>query len=91
MTDTKNSELPQTDSALAELSAALLHLNELASAKKQQLGQEKKKNRADLDHKKKKLELLKDSCSGIVANIDNIIEKLDKVLETNGTSNNNHQ
>lgn len=83
--------MPQTDSALADLSAALLHLNELASAKKQQLGQEKKKMQAELKHKEKKIELLKDSCSGIVANIDNIIEKLDKVLETNGTSNNNHQ
>lgn len=91
MTDTKNSELPQTDSALADLSAALLHLNELASAKKQQLDQEKKKTQAKLSSQEKSFGLLKESCSGIVANIDNIIEKLDRVLENNGTSNNNHQ
>lgn len=91
MTDTKNADLPLTTDALAELSSALGRLSELATDKKQQQNLQNKKTVAEIKNKDLKIDLLKDSCNGIVANIDNIIERLDKVLESNGTSNNNHK
>ena len=83
MTDTKKSDFSQTDDALAELNAALMHLSEAAEGKKREQQSEAKQ-------KDQKLELLTESCTNIVSNIDGIINRLDKILEDNGTSNNNN-
>ena len=90
MTDTKNSDFPQTDDAMAELNSALMHLSEIVEGKKQEIGARTKNLQNEAKQEKQKLDFLAESCNSIVANIDGIINRLDKVLEDNGTSNNNN-
>lgn len=90
MTDTKKSDFPQTDDALAELNAALMHLSEVAEGKKRELDARLREQQSEAKQKDQKLELLTESCTNIVSNIDGIINRLDKILEDNGTSNNNN-
>ena len=90
MTDTKNSDFPQTDDAMAELNSALMHLGEVVESKKQEINVRTKDLQNEVSQEKQKLDFLTESCNSIVANIDGIINRLDKVLEDNGTSNNNN-
>ena len=90
MTDTKNSDFPQTDDAMAELNSALMHLGEVVESKKQEINVRTKDLQNEVKQEKQKLDFLTESCNSIVANIDGIINRLDKVLEDNGTSNNNN-
>ncbi len=90
MTDTKKSDFSQTDDALAELNAALMHLSEVAEGKKRELDARLREQQSEAKQKDQKLELLTESCTNIVSNIDGIINRLDKILEDNGTSNNNN-
>lgn len=90
MTDTKKSDFSQTDDALAELNAALMHLSEVAEGKKRELDARLREQQSEAKQKGQKLELLTESCTNIVSNIDGIINRLDKILEDNGTSNNNN-
>ena len=90
MTDTKKSDFSQTDDALAELNAALMHLSEAAEEKKRELNARLQVQQSEEKQKEQKLELLTESCTNIVSNIDDIINRLDKILEDNGTSNNNN-
>ena len=90
MTDTKKSDFSQTDDALAELNAALMHLSEAAEGKKRELDARLREQQSEAKQKDQKFELLTESCTNIVSNIDGIINRLDKILEDNGTSNNNN-
>ena len=90
MTDTKKSDFPQTDDAMAELNSALMHLSEIVEGKKQEIGARTKNLQNVVKQEKQKLDYLTESCNSIVANIDSIINRLDKVLEDNGASNNNN-
>lgn len=90
VTDTKKIELSQTGNALAELSDVLVKLNTILDEKKDRLGNAKRKSEAELSDNNKRLEMLKSSSQNIIKNIDAVIVKLDKVLENDGTSNNNN-
>lgn len=90
VTDTKKIELSQTGNALAELSDVLVKLNTILDEKKDQLDTAKKKQEAELGDNNKRLQILKSSSQNIIKNIDAVIVKLDKVLENDGTSNNNN-
>lgn len=90
VTDTKKIELSQTGNALAELSDVLIKLNSMLDEKKGKLDAAQKKNEAELNDSNKRLEVLKSSSQNIIKNIDAVIVKLDKVLENDGTSNNNN-
>ena len=90
MTDTKNSDFPQTDDAMAELNSALMHLGEVVESKKQEINVRTKDLQNEVSQEKQKLDFLTESCNSIVANIDSIINRLDKVLEDDGASNNNN-
>ncbi len=90
VTDTKKIEFTQTGNALAELSEVLVKLNGIIDEKKDQLSSAKKKQESELSDNSKRLEILKSSSQNIIKNIDAVITKLDKVLENDGTSNNNN-
>ncbi len=90
VTDTKKIEFTQTGNALAELSEVLVKLNGIIDEKKDQLSSAKKKQESELSDNSKRLEILKSSSQNIIKNIDAVIMKLDKVLENDGTSNNNN-
>lgn len=89
VTDTKKIEFNQTGNALAELSEVLVKLNSIIDEKKDQISSAQKKQESELNDNSKRLEILKTSSQNIINNIDAVITKLDKVLENDGTSNNN--
>lgn len=90
MTDTKKIELNQTNNALAELSDVLVKLGGIIDEKKDKLAADRKKQEQEnLDNFKRK-ELLAQTSKNIINNIDSVISKLDKILENDGTSNNNN-
>lgn len=86
----KKFELPQTNDALAELSDTLVNLNNVLAAKKNGLKNAEKQNDALLKSREKQLALLKEASENVLGNIDKMIVKLDKVLENNGTGNDNN-
>lgn len=86
----KKFELPQTNDALAELSDTLVNLNNVLAAKKNELKNVEKQNDALLKSREKQLVLLKEASENVLGNIDEMIVKLDKVLENNGTGNDNN-
>ena len=86
----KNSELPLTGEAIAELSKALAQLNEIIGQKKNELTRQEKKQLAEAKESKAKIDLLKSTSLKILENINNVQKRLDKVLENNGASNNNN-
>lgn len=86
----KKFELPQTNDALAELSDTLVNLNNVLAAKKNELKNVEKQNDALLKSREKQLALLKEASENVLGNIDEMIVKLDKVLENNGTGNDNN-
>lgn len=86
----KKFELPQTNDALAELSDTLVNLNNVLAAKKNELKNIEKQNDALLKSREKQLALLKEASENVLGNIDKMIVKLDKVLENNGTGNDNN-
>lgn len=88
--ETKNQNLTRTQDALAGLSEALLKLNAAADAKKELLKKQNKQTAETIEDREKRLEILKASSEKISAQIDHIIENLDKVLENDGTGNNNN-
>lgn len=90
MTDTKKIELSQTCDALAELSESLLQLSGMIEDKKIELTDAKKKSDNESKNNSKSLEILKNSSQSIIGDIDTIISQLDKILEKDGTSNNNN-
>lgn len=75
---------------MAELNSALMHLGEVVESKKQEINARTKDLQNEAKKEKQKLDFLSESCNSIVANIDNIINRLDKVLENDGSSNNNN-
>lgn len=90
VTDAKKIEFTQTGNALAELSEVLIKLNGIIDEKKDQMSAAKKKQESELSENSGRLEILKSSSQNIIKNIDAVIMKLDKVLENDGTSNNNN-
>ncbi len=90
MTDAKKIEFSQTNNALAELSDVLVKLNVILDEKKDKLALSQKKIEAERKDNSKRLEILKSSSENIIRNIDAVIMKLDKVLENDGTGNNNN-
>lgn len=90
MTDAKKIEFSLTNNALAELSDVLVKLNEVIDEKKDKLALSQKKIDAEIKDNNKRLEILKSSSENIIKNIDAVITKLDKVLENDGSSNNNN-
>lgn len=86
----KKFELPQTNDALAELSDTLVNLNNVLAAKKNELKNAEKQNDALLKSRERQLALLKEASENVLGNIDEMIVKLDKVLENNGTGNDNN-
>lgn len=91
MTDTKNNDFSQTEEALADLTAAILHLKEVAEQKKQELSAKDKNIQNELINKSSTINLLTESYSDVISNIDNIIESINKVLENNGASYSNNK
>lgn len=90
MTEAKKIELTQTENALAELSNVLVKLSDVLDDKKIAWNTEKKALASQAKEDSENLELLKTASQNIIQNIDNVISKLDKVLENDGTSNNNN-
>lgn len=90
MTDTKKNDFMKTNDALAELSAAIVSLNSTFTAKKSELNKQSKLNSKELSDKQQRLDTLKESSSNVIGNIDLVIGKLNKVLENNGSDNNNN-
>ncbi|MBQ8436070.1 MAG: hypothetical protein IJX20_00310 [Alphaproteobacteria bacterium] len=91
MTDIKSNDFLQTNEALADLTAALLHLSETAEQKKQELSVREKNQQTELKNKNDIISTLTNSCTDIISNIDSIINRMDKVLENNGSSNSNNK
>ena len=91
MTNTKKNDFQQTEEALADLTAALLHLSETAELKKQQWCTKEKNMQQEIKNKSDTINLLTESCTDIITNIDGIIARMDKVLENNGTSYSNNK
>lgn len=91
MTDTKNNDFSQTEEALADLTAVILHLKEVAEQKKQELSAKDKNIQNELINKSSTINLLTESYSDVISNIDNIIESINKVLENNGASYSNNK
>ena len=90
MADIKKIEFAETNNALAELSEMLLLLGNAIDEKKAALAAEEKKLQTEAADSKKRLKILKDSSQNVINNIDSIINKLDKVLENDGSGNNNN-
>lgn len=90
MTEAKKIELTQTQNALAELSDVLVKLSDVLDEKKNAWNAEKKALANQAKEDSENLELLKTASQNIIHNIDNVISKLDKVLENDGTSNDNN-
>ena len=90
MADIKKIEFTETNNALAELSEMLLLLGNAIDEKKEALAAEEKKLQSATADSEKRLKILKDSSRNVINNIDLIINKLDKVLENDGSGNNNN-
>lgn len=86
----KNTNLPATTEAIAELSSALAYLNEVMGDKQKEISLSKKKAETELKSKDKKIENLKSAYTKIINNVDSVINRLDKVLEKDGSGNNNN-
>jgi len=91
VTDIKSNVFLQTNEALADLTAALLHLSETAEQKKQELSVRENNQQTELKNKNDIISTLTNSCTDIISNIDSIINRMDKVLENNGSSNSNNK
>lgn len=88
--DAKKIDLARTNDALSALSEALNNLSTTVAAKKNDLKNDAKQQNALLKDRENRLEILTSSSENILSNIDEIIKKLDKVLDNNGTSNDNN-
>lgn len=86
----KNADFPRTSAAFADLSAALAQLNNAIDNKKGELAQKEKKHLSELKDNENRLNLLKASSQNIINNINQVMTRLDNVLENDGTSNNNN-
>lgn len=86
----KNFDLPQINQALADLSEVIIELNNAVAAKKAEIKNNVKATENQLKEKDAKLNILRESSQNVLDNIGTIITKLDKVLENNGSSNNNN-
>lgn len=86
----KNFDLPQINQALADLSEVIIELNNAVAAKKAEIKNSVKATENQLKEKDAKLNILRESSQNVLDNIGTIITKLDKVLENNGSSNNNN-
>ncbi len=86
----KNFDLPQINQALADLSEVIIELNNAVAAKKAEIKNSAKATENQLKEKDAKLNILRESSQNVLDNIGTIITKLDKVLENNGSSNNNN-
>lgn len=86
----KNFDLPQINQALADLSEVIIELNNAVAAKKAEIKNSAKTTENQLKEKDAKLNILRESSQNVLDNIGTIITKLDKVLENNGSSNNNN-
>lgn len=86
----KNTDLPQTNAALAGLSAALQNLSSVTGSKKTELSLREKKHSEELKDSESRLEILKEASQKIISNIDAVMARLDKVLENDGASNSNN-
>ncbi len=88
--DAKKIDLARTNDALSALSEALNNLSTTVAAKKNDLKNDAKQQNALLKDRENRLEILTSSSENILSNIDEIIKKLDKVLDNNGSSNDNN-
>ncbi len=88
--DGKNFDFANTTQALAELSSCLAKLNANIENKKNELQEQRKQNLSLITEREEQLEILKNSSRDVIQNIDNIINRLDNVLQENGSSNNNN-
>lgn len=86
----KNFDLPQINQALADLSEVIIELNNAVASKKAEIKNNVKATENQLKEKDAKLNILRESSQNVLDNIGTIITKLDKVLENNGSSNNNN-
>ncbi len=88
--DAKKIDLARTNEALSALSEALNNLSTAVTAKKNDIKNSAKQQSALLKDRENRLEILSSSSENILNNIDEIIQKLDKVLDDNGSSNDNN-
>ena len=73
------------------MTAALLHLSEAAEQKKQEWCSKEKILQKEIQDKNNTINILTESCSDIITNIDSIINQMDKVLDNNGASYSNNK
>lgn len=83
-------DFTQTNDALAELSASLQNLENLLAVKSETAAKENKKQAQALKESEIKLSLLRETSEGVLGKMDSLINKLDNVLENNGTSHDNN-
>ncbi len=88
--EAKKIDFSHTSEALSELSEALSNLSAATAAKKNELKNAEKQQGLLLKDRENRLEILTTSSENILSNIDGIIENLNKVLEDDGTSNDNN-
>lgn len=83
-------EFPKTSQAISALSADIVKI--ISSLKAQRIDAETAKQQCQdsLKAKDHALSILQQSSEVIIGSLDNIISQLDKVLEKDGTSNNNN-
>jgi len=86
----KNADFTQTSAAIAELSEALAQLDSVVCGKKNELQRKEKKYQAEIKDSETKLNLLKASSQKIINNINQVMLKLDNVLENDGSGNNHN-
>ena len=83
-------ELENTQSVLGDINQAIGMLDELVLNKKNEMVKREKLAKAQLEETQNKLEKLQATSEDVISNIDDIISKLYKILENNGTDNNNN-
>ncbi len=80
-------EFAKTNQALGDLSETIIRLDVALKSKKQQVETQIQEQENRLQDKQKQIEALRDTSANILQNIDAIINNLDNILESNGTSN----
>ncbi len=83
-------EFPQTSQAISALSADIVKVISALKAQRVDAETTMQQYKNSLKEKDNALEALQQSSVAILENLDGVISQLDKVLEKDGTSNNNN-
>ncbi|MBE6453142.1 MAG: hypothetical protein E7012_06615 [Alphaproteobacteria bacterium] len=88
--DNKFFDFPETTKALAELSADIVKITSALKTENEKLVLKNNQCVDELTRKEENLLKLQQTSLGVIENIDIMITQLDKVLDKNGSSNNNN-